>query len=149
MFFVKLTLCQRVLGHLVFVILLSFSIRNLKTPLSMVPPKLNYCSVPSISALMSKIYYCSPRWPPQCSCVVIESSFDPSERLQAPGSLWFFYTREFLTITVHVYIQLGWDHQTQFWKRTIQWLFYQSLVPIEQLVPDKKIFMWISHRFLC
>jgi hypothetical protein len=26
-----------------------------------------------------------------CSCVVIESSFDPGERLQAPGSLWFFY----------------------------------------------------------
>ena len=23
------------------------------------------------------------RWPPQCSCVVIESSFDPGERLQA------------------------------------------------------------------
>ena len=30
-----------------------------------------------------------PRCPPQCSCVVIESSFDPGERLQAPGSLWF------------------------------------------------------------
>jgi hypothetical protein len=30
-----------------------------------------------------------PRWPPQCSCVVIESSFDPGERLQAPVSLWF------------------------------------------------------------
>jgi hypothetical protein len=30
-----------------------------------------------------------PRWPPQCSWVVIESSFDPGERLQAPGSLWF------------------------------------------------------------
>ena len=30
-----------------------------------------------------------PRWPPQWSCVVIESSFDPGERLQAPGSLWF------------------------------------------------------------
>jgi hypothetical protein len=29
------------------------------------------------------------RWPPQCSCVVIESSFDPSERLQDPGILWF------------------------------------------------------------
>jgi hypothetical protein len=28
-----------------------------------------------------------PRWPPQCSCIVIESSFDPGERLQAPGSL--------------------------------------------------------------
>jgi hypothetical protein len=25
----------------------------------------------------------------QCSCIVIESSFDPGERLQAPGSLWF------------------------------------------------------------
>ena len=32
-----------------------------------------------------------PRCPPQCSCVVIESSFDPGERLQAPGSLWFFF----------------------------------------------------------
>jgi hypothetical protein len=30
-----------------------------------------------------------PRWPPQCSYIVIESSFDPGERLQAPGSLWF------------------------------------------------------------
>ena len=29
-----------------------------------------------------------PRWPPQCSYVVIESSFDPGERLQAPVSLW-------------------------------------------------------------
>ena len=28
-----------------------------------------------------------PRWPPQCSCIVIESSFDPGERLQAPGLL--------------------------------------------------------------
>jgi hypothetical protein len=43
----------------------------------------------------------------------------------------------------------GRDHQTQFWKRTIQWLSYQSLVPTEQLVPDKKMFMWISHRVLC
>jgi hypothetical protein len=42
----------------------------------------------------------------------------------------------------------GWDQQTQFWKRIIQWLFYQSLVPIEQLVPDKKICMWIYHRVL-
>ena len=31
----------------------------------------------------------APRWPPQCSCVVIENSFDPGERLQAPGSLLF------------------------------------------------------------
>jgi hypothetical protein len=40
----------------------------------------------------------------------------------------------------------GRDHQTQFWKRIIQWLFYQSLVPIEQLVPDKKIFMSVQLR---
>jgi hypothetical protein len=32
------------------------------------------------------------RWPPQCSCIVIESSYDPGERLQAPGSLWFSFT---------------------------------------------------------
>jgi hypothetical protein len=41
------------------------------------------------------------------------------------------------------------DHRTQFWKRTMQWLFHQSLVLIEQLVPDKRFFMWISHRVLC
>jgi hypothetical protein len=33
--------------------------------------------------------------------------------------------------------------------RTIPWLFHQSLVLIELLVPDKKVFMWISHRVLC
>ena len=36
------------------------------------------------------------------------------------------------------------DCRTQFWKRTIQWLFHQSLVLIELLVPDKMVFMWIS-----
>jgi hypothetical protein len=36
-----------------------------------------------------------------------------------------------------------------FWKRTIQWLFHQHLVHIEQMVSDKKIFMGISHRVLC
>jgi hypothetical protein len=35
------------------------------------------------------------------------------------------------------------DCPTQFWKRTIQWLFHQSLVLIELLVPDKMVFMWI------
>jgi hypothetical protein len=40
------------------------------------------------------------------------------------------------------------DCRTQFWKRTIQWLFRQSLVLIELLVPDKMVFMWISHRVL-
>ena len=40
------------------------------------------------------------------------------------------------------------DCRTQFWKRTIQWLFHPSLVLIELLVPDKMVFMWISHRVL-
>jgi hypothetical protein len=35
--------------------------------------------------LLTKFRFISP----QCSCVVIESSFDPDERLQAPESLWF------------------------------------------------------------
>ena len=35
------------------------------------------------------------------------------------------------------------------WKRTIQWLFHQSLVLIELLVPDMMVFIWISHRNLC
>jgi hypothetical protein len=43
----------------------------------------------------------------------------------------------------------GPNRQTYFWKRTIQWLFHQHLVLIEQMVKDKKIFMGISHRVLC
>jgi hypothetical protein len=41
------------------------------------------------------------------------------------------------------------NRRTHFWKRTIQWLFRQNLVLIEQIVSDKKIFMGISHRGLC
>ena len=43
----------------------------------------------SSSKIVSSSRALPPRRPPQCSCVVIESSFDPGERLQAPGSLWF------------------------------------------------------------
>jgi hypothetical protein len=43
----------------------------------------------------------------------------------------------------------GSKRRTHFWKRTIQWLFHQNLVLIEQMVSDKKIFMEISHRVLC
>jgi hypothetical protein len=42
----------------------------------------------------------------------------------------------------------GPNRLTNFWKRTIQWLFHQNFVLIEQIVSDKKIFMWISHRVL-
>jgi hypothetical protein len=41
----------------------------------------------SSSKMVSGSCALPPRWPPQCSCVVIESSFDPGERLQAPGRL--------------------------------------------------------------
>jgi hypothetical protein len=37
------------------------------------------------------------------------------------------------------------DCQTQIWKRTIQWLFRQSLVLIELLVPDEMVFMFLSE----
>jgi hypothetical protein len=74
----------------------------------------------------------SPRWQPQCSCVVIESSFDPGERFPM-GS----YVK--LSSAVGAILVDRPNHWTHFWKRTIQWLFHQSLVPIEQLVPDKKI----------
>jgi hypothetical protein len=42
----------------------------------------------------------------------------------------------------------GPNRRTHFWKRTIQWLFHQNCVLIEQMVSDKKIFMGISHRVL-
>ena len=44
----------------------------------------------SSSKIVSGSRALPPRWLPQCSCVVIESSFDPGERLQAPGSLWLY-----------------------------------------------------------
>ena len=43
----------------------------------------------SFSKIVSGSHALPPRWPPQCSCVVIESSFDPGERLQAP--IFFFF----------------------------------------------------------
>jgi hypothetical protein len=41
------------------------------------------------------------------------------------------------------------NHWAYFWTWTIQWLFHQNLVLIEQMVSDKKIFMGISQRVLC
>ena len=79
--------------------------------------------------------------------------------------IWFqlsnwFQTRRFLCeFPIRSYVKLslavgailveGLNRRTHFWKRTIQWLFHQKLVLIEQMVSDKKIFMGISHRVLC
>jgi hypothetical protein len=54
-----------------------------------------------------------------------------------------------LSSTVGAILVEGPNRRTHFWKRTIQWLFHQNLVLIEQMVSDKKIFMGISHRVLC
>jgi hypothetical protein len=43
----------------------------------------------------------------------------------------------------------GPNRRTYFWKRTIQWLFHQHFVLIEQMVSDKKIFMGISLWVVC
>jgi hypothetical protein len=79
-------------------------------------------------------------------------------------SVWFqlsnwFQTRRFLCeFPIGSYVKLssavgamlveGPNRRTHFWKRTIQWLFHQNLVFIEQMVSDKKIFKGISHRVL-
>jgi len=43
----------------------------------------------SFSKIVSGSHALPSRWPPQCSCVVIESSFDTVERLQTPGASGF------------------------------------------------------------
>ena len=79
--------------------------------------------------------------------------------------VWFqlcnwFQTRRFLCeFPIGSYVKLssavgailieGPNRRTHFWKRTIQWVFHQNFVLIEQMVSDKKIFMGISHRVLC
>jgi hypothetical protein len=47
----------------------------------------------SSSKIVSGNLALPPRWPSQCSCIVIESSFDPGERVQAHVSLLFIYLK--------------------------------------------------------
>jgi hypothetical protein len=72
---------------------------------------------------------------------------------------WFLRRRFLCEFPIGSYVKLssavgailveGPNRRTHFWKRTIQWLFHQNFVVIEQMVSDKKIFMGISHRVLC
>jgi hypothetical protein len=72
---------------------------------------------------------------------------------------WFLRRRILCEFPIWSYVKLssavgailieGPHRRTHFWKRTIQWLFHQNVVLIEQMVSDKKIFMGISHRVLC
>jgi hypothetical protein len=50
----------------------------------------------SSSKIVSGSHALPLRWPPQCSCIVIESSFDPGERLQAPVSFLLCLNTDFV-----------------------------------------------------
>jgi hypothetical protein len=72
---------------------------------------------------------------------------------------WFLRRRFLCEFLIGSYVKLssavgaiwveGPNLGTYFWKRTIQWIFHQHLVLIEQMVSDKKIFMGISYWVLC
>ena len=72
---------------------------------------------------------------------------------------WFLKRRLLCEFPIRFYVKLssavgailieGPNRRTHFWKRTIQWLFHQNWVLIEQMVSDKNILMGISHRVLC
>jgi hypothetical protein len=74
-------------------------------------------------------------------------------------SNWFQKRRFLCEFPIVSYVKLssavgailveGPNCRTHLWKRTIQWLFHQNLVLIEQMVSDKKICMGISQRVLC
>jgi hypothetical protein len=86
-------------------------------------------------------------------------SKDHSTKVWLQLALWFLRRRFLCEFPIGSYVKLssavgailveGPNRRTNFWKRTIQWLFHQHLVLIEQMVSDKKMFMGISHRVLC
>jgi hypothetical protein len=86
-------------------------------------------------------------------------SKDHSTKVWLQLAQWFLRRRFLCQFPIGSYVKLssavgailieGLNRRTHFWKRTIQWLFHQNFVLIEQMVSDKKIFMGISHRVLC
>jgi hypothetical protein len=105
-----------------------------------------------------------PIWPPQCSCVVIESSFDPGGRLQAPGgasgfldlykvlfdqslvpmSYWFQTRRLLCEFPIGSYVKLSSavgailvERPNTFLEENHPMTFHQNFVLIEQMVSDK------------
>jgi hypothetical protein len=86
-------------------------------------------------------------------------SKDYSTKVWLQLAQWFLRRRFLCEFPIGSYVKLssavgailveGPNRRTYFWKRTIQWLFNQNFVLIEQMVSDKKIFMGISHRVLC
>ena len=86
-------------------------------------------------------------------------SKDHSTKVWLQLAQWFLRRRFLCEFPIRFYVKLssavgailieGPNRRTHIWKRTIQWLFHQNFVLIEQMVSDKKIFMGISHRVLC
>ena len=84
---------------------------------------------------------------------------DHSTKVWLQLAQWFLRRRFLCEYPIGSYVKLSsavgasWskdrNRRTHFWKRTIQWLFHQNVVLIEQMVSDKKILMGISHRVLC
>ena len=84
---------------------------------------------------------------------------DYSTKVWLQLAKWFLRRRFLCEFPLGSYVKLssavgailveGPNRRTWFWKRTIQWLFHQHLVLIEQMVSGKKTFMWISLRVLC
>jgi hypothetical protein len=66
-------------------------------------------------------------------------------------ALWFLRRRFLCEFPIGSYVKLssavgvilieGPNRRTHFWKRTIQWLFHQNFVLIEQMVSDRR-FLW-------
>ena len=85
-------------------------------------------------------------------------SKDHSTKVWLQLAQWFLRRRFLCEFLIRSYVKLssavgailieGPNRRTYFWKRTIQWLFHQNFVLIEQMVSDNKIFMGISHRVL-
>ena len=88
-----------------------------------------------------------------------EPSKDHSTKVWLQLAQWFLRRRFLCEFPIGSYVKLssavgailieGPNRRTHIWKRTIQWLFHQNFVLIEQMVSDKKIFIGISHRVLC
>ena len=86
-------------------------------------------------------------------------SKDHSTKVWVQLAQWFLRRRFLCEFPIGSHVKLssavgailvkGPNRHTYFWKRTIQWLFHQNFVLIEQMVSEKKIFMGISHRVLC
>jgi hypothetical protein len=97
----------------------------------------------SSSKIVSGSRALPPRWLPQCSCVVIESSFDPRNRNEMTDR-----NRKYCKFAESVILVKVLKCRTQFWKRTTQESFQQSLVEIGSVVSEEKIFKKFHPPFL-